>query len=313
VGDAIRGLFATNDFAALEELATAWRQNKDKFLDGGWKLHLFYDALTPRRADTTQAWENCFQKIEAWQDAFPASVTPNILWAVAMTRYAWDARGSGYADTVTPEGWELFKERLTEARDELEQIEGRRSECPHWYAAMQTIALGQQWNRRDYERLFEEAVAREPAYYSFYDRKAFYLLPRWFGRPGEWHTFAKSLSQRLPDGLGDEFYARIIISCGRLEHKKFKDSGLNWQPIRDAFEVTRVKYPDSTWWLNQYARHAVWAGDRDTTINLFAEIGDRFDMSIWNTWEFIEASRHGAMHRKPPPERASDQKKPLEN
>ncbi|MFO1465163.1 MAG: hypothetical protein U1F35_01755 [Steroidobacteraceae bacterium] len=36
---------------------------------------------------------------------------------------AWKARGDGFSNTVTPEGWKLFEERLAKARKLMDEAE----------------------------------------------------------------------------------------------------------------------------------------------------------------------------------------------
>jgi hypothetical protein len=127
---------------------------------------------------------------------------------------------------------------------ELESMRDQRAVCPHWFAAMQSIALGQHWTREDYESLFEEAVAREPEYIDYYTRKATYLLPRWHGEEGEWQAFARGLISRFPNGMGDELYARIASTHARMDYKTLDESGLDWPLVKGGFELMCVKYPN---------------------------------------------------------------------
>ena len=60
---------------------------------------------------------------------------------------------------------------------------------------MHTVALGQGWRRNEYDALYKKAVEGEATYYEFYFRKAYYLLPRWYGKPGEWERFAEEAAK----------------------------------------------------------------------------------------------------------------------
>ncbi len=56
----------------------------------------------------------------------PDSITARVALAGSWVGYAADARGDGYADTVSQENWKLFKERVANAHNEL--IEAKKLE-----------------------------------------------------------------------------------------------------------------------------------------------------------------------------------------
>src|SRR5205814_10318239 len=52
-----------------------------------------------------------------WIAQFPTSITARVAYADFFTDYAWHARGTGFADKVTKEGWQRFRERIELARN----------------------------------------------------------------------------------------------------------------------------------------------------------------------------------------------------
>ena len=287
--------FKADDFATLERVSAQWRQGKERYLDGIWKIARFYAAMS----ETAMSFPERFKKLEAWQAAYPDSITPRLLHANAMVRYAWEARGGGWSSTVTEEGWRLFRERLATARLELAALHARRTECPEWFVVMQTVALGQQWSRKEYEALFEEAIRNEPEYLIFYEQKINYLQPKWYGREGEALAFVNSLPGRFPDGVGAELYARLAWSglddanarLRKTDGRYFPDEGMQWEPMKAGFERIRARYPKSNRMLNVYAIFAGKASDWETCNRLMLEIGDRFDMDLWATWDNVAYAR----------------------
>ena len=288
-------LFKAEDFATLERVSAEWSTGKERFLDGNWKIARFYGAI----AEMAMPFPERFKRLETWQAAFPDSIAPRLLHAEAMVNYAWDARGNGPSSTVTEEGWKLFRERLATARMELAALNARRTECPEWFAIMQTVALGQQWSREEYEALFDEAVGYEPEYLIYYERKINFLQPKWYGKEGEWVEFVNSLPERFPDGVGQELYARIAWSGlddadYRLREsggRYFPDMGLKWEPMKTGFERIRARFPKSNRMLNAYAIFAGKASDWETCNRLMLEIGDQFDMDLWVTWDNVALAR----------------------
>src|SRR5207302_6524764 len=61
--------------------------------------------------------EQAFKAIDPIYSAArpPTDAGPWVYRGEFYIKFAWDARGGGYAGTVTPEGWKLFRERLDEA------------------------------------------------------------------------------------------------------------------------------------------------------------------------------------------------------
>jgi len=292
-------LFRSGDYATLDAAAAQWRTDKDRFLDGRWKLATFYIAFS----NPTMPFPEYFKKLEEWQAAYPDSITPKLLHADAMIRYAWDARGAGWASTVTEEAWKLYRERLALARAELMEVEARSKECPQWFAIMQTVALGQSWDRDQVDTLFKTAIQNNPEYGGVYsDRMITYLQPKWYGKEDEWVDFSNSLLDLLPPGLGEETYARIAMGYRtwtdqillQKEGRYFPDMGFRWEPMKAGFERLRARYPQSPRIVNEYALFAGKASDWETANRLLLELGDDCDMDIWITWQNVALARSWA-------------------
>ena len=291
----LRDLYRAGDYATLDRVAAEWRKGKERFLDGTWKIAIFYNAI----AELDLPFPERFQRLEEWQSALPDSIAPRLLHAEALVDWAWDARGNGVASTVTEEGWKLFRERLAMARMELAALSSRRTECLRWFEIMQTVALGQNWSREEYEALFEEAIRTEPEYQSFYARKISYLQPKWHGKEGDELEFVNSLPERFPGGVGEELYARIAWSgletanyrLRQTGGRYFPDMGMKWEPMKAGFERILARCPNSYRMRNAYAIFAGKASDWDTCNRLLLEIGDKFDMDLWATWDNVAYAR----------------------
>ena len=288
--------FKAGDYATLDRLAEQWWRNRELFRGGVWKISAFYKSFGP---GTEVDLQEFLARLAEWEAAFPDSITPKLIHANWMAAYAWEARGGGWANSVTDEGWKLFRERLAQARAELMALHPRRNECPLWYVIMQTVALGQAWPREEYEALFEEAIRLEPEYITFYLQKVNYLQPKWHGREGEWVAFVRSLPERFPGGVGEELYARIAwgvrtdVDQFLLERQLhfFPDLGLEWEPMQAGFERILARWPDANLVRNVYAVFAGKAGDWATTERLLLELGDQCDTAIWVTWDNVALAR----------------------
>ncbi len=80
---------------------------------------------------------------------------------------------------------------------------------------MQQLAIAQGWNRSQARQLLDQAVAFEPDYYHYYREHANYLLPKWYGEPGEAEAFAEEASNKVGGQEGKFVYFEIasLIMC----------------------------------------------------------------------------------------------------
>jgi hypothetical protein len=97
-------------------------------------------------------------------------------------REAWAARGSGWANTVTREGWEGFRRNLRLASQRLRAAWKRHPDHPEAPTAMITVAMAGHADAGEDERLwFDRAVTAQFDYHPAYTNLASALLPRWGG------------------------------------------------------------------------------------------------------------------------------------
>ncbi|MEA3213111.1 MAG: hypothetical protein QOE70_6168 [Chthoniobacter sp.] len=272
----------------LEALAAKLRTDKTRDAQGEWLLSNFYDALGEPRVSNPwkKDWDKFFAALEAWRMKLPESATPCIALGGAWTNYAWKARGSGYAGEVTDEGWRLMEERLDQARTALEAARNFPNKDAEWFRALQKVALGQGWPREEYEQLFAEATKFEPGFADYYTGKAYFLLPRWFGEPGEWEAFAAESADRTKD---PQLYARIVShNATKLDPDPFAPGRLSWPRLRESFAAWYAQYPDRAILL-KYTWLACQARDRESARGLFAKIGEPTPVRPWHSKEDFEA------------------------
>jgi hypothetical protein len=113
----------------------------------------------------------------------PNSALPLLFKGEFYTLYAWDARGGGWANTVTPDGWKHFADRLATAHQALDQawaIDPTRSEICDW---MITLAMGEGAPRDKMEVWFDRAMQLNPDDRQACSNKMTYLEPKWLGSP----------------------------------------------------------------------------------------------------------------------------------
>ncbi|MGA7222886.1 MAG: DUF4034 domain-containing protein [Candidatus Acidiferrales bacterium] len=288
----VRTLFNQEDFSQLDDIAQATRSQKQRFLGGGWKLRAFYNALRGPGSltSTDDVWNAHFARLERWIAASPNSSAPRVALAGAYLRFAWKARGNGPGETVTSEGWDLFSERARKARKMLDDAKSMSAANPQWYLEMETVALAQGWDRETTAKLVQEASNVEPDYFYIYNKHANYLLPKWYGQPGDSEDFLKSTADRIGGSEGDFIYFEVArdLNCCRAKEQM---PNLSWERVKQGFAALEKLYGSTNQQLNAFAFMAVRQGDRETAQQLFTRIGDNWDEVVWGNKDKFERSK----------------------
>src|SRR5262249_15626687 len=129
-------------FGDLEDLADELRKEKYSFYNGPSKITRFYVAMLPEESSGGKEWEELVGKLEKWNKAYPKSFTAHVVLGCVYKDFAWAARGGGYANTVSDEGWRLFKKRLETARAHLLEAEKLHCPDPTMYSTLISVATG---------------------------------------------------------------------------------------------------------------------------------------------------------------------------
>jgi hypothetical protein len=280
----IRSLTLKGDFSQLESLAKDFRENKSQFRDGCSKLRVFYTAFGYLPDDASDSdWKTLIKQDEQWAKAYPKSVAPKIALAETFGGYAWVARTSQTADKVTDEGWRLMNERLGKAFQSLQAGSKLEQKCPGWYGTALKSALGSQMERSAYEKLFEKAVKAAPDYAAIYDYKAYYLLSRWYGKEGEWESFAISMMKRsdIPDCK--EIFARAAMYLRDMGcfYNEFSGSDQSWDSLKESFRELEKHYPDSLEIKSAFCIISAKLYDYKEARTQMKMTGNKVDLSVW--------------------------------
>ena len=73
--------------------------------------------------------------------------------------------------------------------------------------------------------------------------------------------------------LGNEFGRSATLRKAQID----------WKALKKGYELIDTLYPKSDTALNQFARMAALAGDKETAKKLFGRIGDRHDLTVSTT------------------------------
>src|SRR6185369_15585833 len=122
-------------FGELARKVEAWKKPGCIWDDGRPRMSALlwgYEQAFDRKTD----WSTHANRIENLKKAFPNTDFAAVAEAEYWNQYAWSARGSGFASSVTPDGWKLLRERLEKAENVLITSQSYASELPSWYVEM---------------------------------------------------------------------------------------------------------------------------------------------------------------------------------
>ena len=279
------------DFDLIDKAADQARTSKERLLGGNWKLSYIYPALgAPFDPLSDYEWHQHIDLLKQWTREKPNSVTAKVALASGYVAFAWKARGKDYSHQISEENWKLFRERLASARDVLESTHGKQL-CPKWYAVMQQIALGQNWDKETYEKLFTDALTYEPTWFEYYKHKAIYLLPEWHGAEGELEAYLDGVASRpdKADGAMVYFILNNYAAGDYLKHKV--PAGTNYPLLKQGFIDLRKTYGATPHDMNWMAYKAVLANDRSFAREIFADLKNDADLQIWGTQQAFDGAK----------------------
>ncbi len=285
-------------FVDLDRMADQYRREKTRLPGGEWRLRVFYEALdAPHQTD--QDTRDHIAHLEHWVQQRPDSITARVALATSLDRWAWVARGHTYADKVTPEGWQLFEERMKQSQSTLEAATSLGTMCPQWYSEMMAVGLAQGWDGARMKDVFDRGIQFEPGYYYLYKQYANYLLPKWYGHAGDASAFAKSSADNVGGSAGDLLYFQIATALIKRGDDSFPIHEMDWDRIQHGYQALSTQSGTSRGTMNRLAYLAYKFKDATVARQQFEIIGDRWSRGVWGSRELFDRARDWARVQQP--------------
>jgi hypothetical protein len=291
-------LLLAGQYDSLDGIARDLRGQRTRWPNGLWKLRSFYEFgfNEPAHDSSETEWKALLGHLREWAQTRPTSITARVALAQTLVGYAWHGRGSGYAHETSDIQNRLFQDRLRQAASVVQATQGLSEYCPGLPAVALRVALGLRWDRRTYDSIYDKAIEREPSYEFYYEHKAFYLLPRWYGEQGEWERYAEQAAIRLGGSEGDAMYARIVWSLeDYYPNSMFKESSASWERTARGYQHLIHTSPHSLELQSEFAKLATQAADQEQARAMFVRIGSRIDPYVWATREIFVNVRAWAL------------------
>lgn len=290
----IRTLLDEGNYAELEKIAATNRTERGRSAAGDWKNNSFFNAVgtpvycgDPNDSDYQQQ----FEKLNKWVAAHPESAAARIALAQLYIAYSEFARGTGTADTVSRKQWRQYNTRTAMAKQALLEAARLKERDPHWYFVMECVAHNEGWEKADMRELLDQALAFEPDYFHFYRVYANYLLPQWYGDPGELVAFAKDVAANHTEPAGSILYFQIVSSLACYCQGDIEDlRNADWPKLQLGFANLQRLYGLSDLNANRFAEMAYVLHDKAVAREAFSHVSQR-DSGVWPEDENYQYAR----------------------
>ena len=201
----------------VEQRLEVLRQRRKDLGTSFSDLEQYYESLVDPKTTGSKTLAEHLPRLEQWQAELPKSSSALVAAAKAYLRFAWEARGSGWAATVTPDGWRLFAARVGKAHGLLDRAIEMGVKDGEAYALLAIIGYAEGAPREQVDTWLKAGRKLDLTYYSMYQEMAVYLLPRWMGEKGDIEQFAGDMARKIGGDNGLEAFARIAFSIQRYE------------------------------------------------------------------------------------------------
>lgn len=283
LSDLVTDLYRENKIEDLDRLLRDWSASSERVADGRPKLVIFENSLQAQFNNVSD-WSREGQWIEDWKRQYPKSPAIAFIDTEYWIQYAWNARGFGYAGTVTPEGWRLYFERLKKAEDILIDARPYAESNPTWARLYLTVGNALGWPKQKLLTVFSEEAAKHVDFEPIYYRTADYLIPKWGGSWELLDAFVRQAVKMTAHLDGESIYARIywwLALEGQGNLDLFGGTRANWPDMKQGFKDILKLYPHSALDLNGFAAAACAANDKDTYETVRFEIGKLLVKDMW--------------------------------
>lgn len=291
-------LLIKKNFEELEKIATYFRKQRVRSRGGNWQLNYYYENLSERWGGFEPSKENWLYEIfDEWIKKMPESATPLIAKARAYIDFAWNARGRGYASTVTEDGWKACKEKLDKAWALLDDAERLNPLDPEIYALQIEICRMVCRDREEIEAIFEKGINIEQLYCPLYYEMATTLMPRWHGKKGELEAFMDRAVELTRELEGESFYPRICNMVFRyFRFDDFQEKfNIPYERLKAGYWDLLEEYPETRYYLNSFCYIACLNKDKETAKQLLERIGNDYDSSAWRGSDSFERRKKWAL------------------
>ena len=221
----------------------------------------FHELSQALKSNSRAYAEHAGAAEKAIMERWPREALALLVRAEFNIQYGWHARGTGFADSVTEEGWKLFKEKLTVSKESLQTAWDLRPSDERIPLEMLTVVTALDGGRAEMEKWFSRAMALNTNGYDACLRKLMFLEPKWHGSPEAMLQFGTECVTST--NWGGWVPLILVEAHDTLERYARKQGDTNywnttgvWEDIKSSFDRFFSLCPDAIGWRHNYAKYA---------------------------------------------------------
>jgi hypothetical protein len=249
----ISQLLLQRKFEQLDEMYKQVSAGPFVLTDFSTPLSQYFMSLTPYSQSEQWAYFEILMK--QWMKKHPTSPAAVLALAQLYYYHAWEFRGTGYANSVTEEGWKQYNLLLKKSLDTLMQYSDIIQDELWYYYSVARIFSNHGENFEQAIEMYMALIERWPGFMDAYARMAFYLLPRWHGNPELLKSYIEWAAEQVDEQDSDLMYAKLMMDTAHMEQRNFISS---YQP-----DMARINRGFDTM-IDKLSRQ-----DRDETLDYY--------------------------------------------
>lgn len=249
--------FSDQRFSATDPTHTTGEYYFDAWY---WALYVLFGRDSGRFADT----------LEKWKAATGGAGYVILAEALAREGEGWDARGTGYAGTVSKEAWAIYTRQLEEAESLLDSASPALKSTGSWHAVKLRLAYQLGAKKGTGAPEFQRAVAAWPYYMRLYNTAVNYSMPEWGGNFDDVEAIAQYAYDKTKATSGAAWYAMVYTEAFSSNSKHvLRDTKVNWPLMKRGFgdALNNPMFGDR--FLFSFARTACQVQDRAEAKRLY--------------------------------------------
>lgn len=148
----------------------------------------------------------------------PGTLWPLLLRGAHAVRWAWEARGGGTADTVSPDAWKVWFKRLVLAENCLDEAVELDPGCADAWHHLIILGRARQLPVAELWRRFDGLLAADPHHLFGHESMLNGLMAKWSGSDEEMFDFARTRAAANPGTLIPLLVAQAHLEYARNHH-----------------------------------------------------------------------------------------------
>jgi len=264
-------------------------------------LGRFYSDLLDAAEETGLDREPGKTILYEWYQAEPESILPLIAEAHLSANEGWALQDDYWTYQQDDSSQEKFRVLMSKAWELLDEAREMDPDSPFPPREQIYIAPELDQSRDEVRALLDASIEHHPDFYPAYEAWAWYEV--WWDEGGDVTAFAEEAAE----AGGDAMYARIAAYVAAWDEAELQGQGFDFDRLMAGFDDILAAFPDASYFRNMQCYAACLYGEQELAEQLFQEIGDQYDLEVWEDEEYYEDWRAWARDEQPRPDSTSFQ------